>query len=120
MLRPYEEGPRNKPTGQAYPSRLRARRLGATADEPVAEHLLPRRSDLGLHQRVDCANLFLRLLLLFRLLFESAARFNLRTFFVSHPLYRGVSELAKDARLPLKDVRKRVHQIAFIFKGTHL
>jgi hypothetical protein len=47
------------------PSRLRA----ATADEPVAEHLLPGRSDLGLHQRMDCANLFLRLLLLFRLLF---------------------------------------------------
>jgi hypothetical protein len=36
------------------------------------------------------AILLLRLLLLFRLLFESAASFSLRTFFVSRPLYRGV------------------------------
>ena len=45
-------------------------------------------------------------------------RFNLRPFFASHPLYRGVLVNQRKTPGTPQGFRKRVHQIAFSIKGS--
>jgi hypothetical protein len=52
--------------------------------------------------------------------FERVVGFNLRPFLFPTRFPRCLGESAKDARLPTRSPEKRVHQIAFLFKGTHL
>jgi CspA family cold shock protein len=71
-----------------------------------------------LHPASISAILFLRLLLLFRLLFLKGRRIQLAAFFVSHPLTAVSWRISERRPASHKVSGKRVHQIAFIFKGN--